>query len=56
MATAGKDTGGCQFCIDLAPNLHLDGKYTNFAEVTKGMEVADRLEVGDRIISAKIAK
>lgn len=56
IATAGKDTGGCQFFINLAPNLHLDGRYTLFAEVTKGMDVADKLEVGDRIISAKLIK
>ena len=54
MATAGKDTGGCQFFINLAPNLHLDGRYTLFAKVTKGMDVADKLEVGDRIITARI--
>ncbi len=54
IATAGKDTGGCQFFINLGPNPHLDGRYTVFAEVTKGMEVADKIEVGDRILSVKI--
>ncbi len=56
VATAGKDTGGCQFFINLAPNLHLDGRYTLFAKVVKGMEVAEKLEVGDRILTAKIVK
>jgi len=54
VATAGKDTGGCQFFINLAPNLHLDGRYTAFAKVTKGMEAAEKLEIGDRILTAKI--
>jgi cyclophilin family peptidyl-prolyl cis-trans isomerase/HEAT repeat protein len=54
MATAGKDTGGSQFFIDTAPNLHLDGKYTIFAKVTKGIEVIDRIEVGDQIIQARV--
>jgi cyclophilin family peptidyl-prolyl cis-trans isomerase/HEAT repeat protein len=54
MATAGKDTAGSQFFINLAPNPHLDARYTVFAEVIKGMEVADRLEVGDKILSVKI--
>ncbi|MBI4405522.1 MAG: peptidylprolyl isomerase [Deltaproteobacteria bacterium] len=54
MATAGKDTGGCQFFINLAPNLHLDGRYTAFGKVIRGMEVADRLEVGDQIINARV--
>jgi cyclophilin family peptidyl-prolyl cis-trans isomerase len=52
IATAGKDTGGSQFFINLAPNLHLNGKYTLFAEITQGMAVADKLEAGDKILSA----
>jgi cyclophilin family peptidyl-prolyl cis-trans isomerase/HEAT repeat protein len=54
MATAGKDTGGSQFFIDTAPNFHLDGKYTIFAKVFRGMEVADKIDVGDVIISANV--
>ncbi len=54
LATAGKDTGGSQFFINLSPNPHLDGRYTVFAEVTKGMEVADKIEVGDKIVAIKI--
>jgi cyclophilin family peptidyl-prolyl cis-trans isomerase/HEAT repeat protein len=54
LATSGKDTGGSQFFINLAPNLHLDGKYTVFAEVTQGMEVVDRIEVGDKILSTRV--
>ena len=54
LATTGKDTGGSQFFINLSPNLHLDGRYTLFGEVTRGMDVADKLEVGDKIISARV--
>jgi cyclophilin family peptidyl-prolyl cis-trans isomerase len=54
MATAGRDTGGCQFFINTAANLHLDGRYTLFAQVLKGMDVVDKIEVGDRILSASI--
>lgn len=54
LATSGKDTGGSQFFINLAPNLHLDGRYTVFGEVTDGMDVADKLEVGDKILSARL--
>jgi cyclophilin family peptidyl-prolyl cis-trans isomerase/HEAT repeat protein len=53
IATAGKDTGGSQFFFNLAPNFHLNGRYTVFAEITQGMAVADRLEVGDKILSAR---
>ncbi len=51
IATSGKDTGGCQFFFNLAPNYHLNGRYTVFAEVISGLDVMDKLEVGDRIIS-----
>ncbi len=54
IATAGKDTGGSQFFFNLAPNYHLNGRYTVFAEVTQGMAVADHLEAGDKILSARV--
>ena len=54
IATAGRDTGGSQFFINLAPNLQLAGKYTLVAEVTSGMEIVDRLEVGDKILATRI--
>ncbi len=50
IATAGKDTGGCQFFINTAPNLHLTGRYTSFAEVTRGLDAALALELGDEIL------
>jgi peptidylprolyl isomerase len=53
IATAGKDTGGCQFFVDHGPNLHLDGAYTVFAHVEKGLDVVDALEQGDVIKSVK---
>lgn len=56
IATAGPDTGGCQFFFNVAPNLHLDAKYTLFAEVTSGMDVVDQLEPGDRILTAKVVR
>lgn len=54
IATSGKDTGGSQFFFNLGPNLHLNGRYTVFGEVVSGLSVMDRLEIGDRIISARI--
>lgn len=47
MALSGKDTGGSQFFICHAPQPHLDGRYTIFGQVTQGMDVVDRLQVGD---------
>jgi cyclophilin family peptidyl-prolyl cis-trans isomerase len=40
MANAGPNTNGSQFFIALAPAAHLDGRYTVFAEVESGMDVA----------------
>ncbi|WP_223668610.1 peptidylprolyl isomerase [Kangiella shandongensis] len=54
MATLGKDTGGGQFFINTAPNLHLDSNYTIFGKVVEGMDNAMQLEQNDKVISAKI--
>lgn len=54
MALAGKDTGGSQFFITLEPQPHLEGRYTIFASVVAGMEVADRLMEGDRIVAVTL--
>jgi len=47
MALAGRDTGGSQFFITLAPQPHLDARYTVFGRVVSGMEVADALVQGE---------
>ena len=49
MASAGKDTESCQWFITHCDVPHLDGRYTIFAHVTQGMEVVDKLEIGDQI-------
>ncbi|MBS2030647.1 MAG: peptidylprolyl isomerase [Deltaproteobacteria bacterium] len=54
MALAGKDTGGSQFFITLTPQPHLEGRYTIFADVISGMEVADQLVEGDRILAVTL--
>ncbi|NTW49538.1 MAG: hypothetical protein HGB19_07415 [Chlorobiales bacterium] len=54
MASAGKDTEGSQFFIMHSHHPHLDGNYTPFGKVVKGMDVVDQIEVGDKIISASI--
>jgi cyclophilin family peptidyl-prolyl cis-trans isomerase/HEAT repeat protein len=54
MASSGKDTEGSQFFITHTPQPHLDGGYTAFGWVVEGMEVVDRLQLGDRIVSARV--
>lgn len=50
IASAGKDTEGCQFFITHLPTPHLDGRYTVFAKVVSGYDVVDNLQVGDTIM------
>ncbi|MBD3867540.1 MAG: peptidylprolyl isomerase, partial [Acidobacteria bacterium] len=54
MPKLGKDTGGCQLFVTHIPTPHLDGNYTIFGQVISGMEVIDRIEVGDVILKATL--
>jgi HEAT repeat protein len=47
IADSGKDTGSCQWFITLSPQPHLDGRYTIFGKVTKGMDVVWKIDRGD---------
>ena len=54
MALSGKDTGGSQWFVTLAPAPRLDGRYTAFGIVTSGMEVVERIMPGDRILRVTV--
>ena len=54
LATEGKDTGSSQFFFNEGWNVNLDFRYTLFAQVVSGLDVAERLEVGDTILSAQV--
>ena len=54
IASSGPDTEGSQFFITHTWRPHLDGLYTIFGEVIQGMDIVDQIQVGDRLISAKI--
>lgn len=54
IATSGKDTGGSQWFITHSPQTRLDARYTIFGQVLSGMEVVDRIVVGDLIESILI--
>ena len=43
-----------QFFITKTDAPHLDSQYTNFGQVSKGLDVVDKLEIGDKIISITI--
>jgi len=49
MALSWRDTGGSQFFITHSPQPHLDARYTAFGHVVNGMDVVDRIQVGDTI-------
>jgi cyclophilin family peptidyl-prolyl cis-trans isomerase len=49
MALSGKDTGGSQWFVTHSPQPHLDGGYTVFGRVIRGMEVVDNIARGDII-------
>ena len=49
MALSGKDTGGSQWFVTLSPQPHLNGRYTIFAKVTRGMAAAMRIAQGAKV-------
>ena len=56
MALSGKDTGGSQWFVTHSPQPHLDGGYTVFGRVIRGMEVVDRIARGDRIVRVIVSE
>ena len=55
IASSGPDTEGSQFFFmhEWAP--HLDGRYTIFGEVVRGMDVVDKIQVGDIVEKARMS-
>ena len=56
LASAGKDTEGCQFFVTHSPQPHLDGRYTIFARIVSGQEVVDAIQVGDKIVKVELIR
>ncbi len=54
MALSGKDTGGSQWFITLSPQPHLNGRYTIFARVTRGLDVARRVTQGAEVYRVEV--
>jgi peptidyl-prolyl cis-trans isomerase B (cyclophilin B) len=50
------DSAGSQFYICLAPQPQLDGQYTVFGQVVKGLDVVHKIAVGDVIESVTIQR
>jgi len=56
MALSGPDTGGSQFFITHSPQPHLDGGYTIFGRVIRGMDTADHVVQDDPILEMRIIR
>lgn len=54
--TGAPDSGGSQFFLTVVPTPHLNGIHTVFGRVVQGLEIVDRLEVGDEIKKATVQR
>ncbi len=54
LSTRGRDTADGQIFINLVDNTRLDHTYTIIGEIALGLDVADRVLEGDRIVSATV--
>ncbi len=54
MASAGKDTEGSQWFVMQGNYPHLNGRYTIFARVTKGMDVVYKIDQDTKIINVTL--
>jgi len=50
------DSAGSQFYICVNAVHMLDGKYAVFGQVIKGLDVANKLEIGDKMVSVTMVK
>ena len=55
-ASAGLDTGRPGYTLGHTPQPHNEGNFTSLGRVIRGMDVVDRLELGDRITAARIVR
>lgn len=55
-ASAGLDTGRPGYTLGVTPQPHNEGNFTALGRVVRGMEVVERLQLGDTITGARMLK
>lgn len=55
-ASAGLDTGRPGYTLGNVPQPHNEGDFTSLGRVVRGMDVVDRIELGDKITGARIRR
>jgi len=55
-ASSGLDTGHPGYTLGITPQPHNEGDFTALGRVVRGMDVVDRIELGDKITGARVVK
>ena len=55
-ASAGLDTGRPGYTLNHTPQPHNEGDFTSLGRVVSGMDVVDRIDLGDRILAAGLIR
>ena len=55
-ASAGLDTGRPGYTLGITPQPHNEGNFTALGRVVRGMDVVERLQLGDTITAARMIK
>ena len=55
-ASSGLDTGRPGYTLASTPQPHNEGNFTALGRIVSGLDVVDRLELADRITSARVRK
>ncbi len=54
LASSGRDTESCQWFVSHTNTPHLEGRYSIFGYVISGMDIVNKILVGDKILNVEI--